>query len=284
MSRVFRRLRPPAKPPPATAEVPNEHYTSVRINREPTQLFERGLRLEVVAVYHRSQAHRTALSVLHHGLLLRRRRIRRRHALEPADAGRHLLSRHLQQAVHHARDHHGVLLPGPVDSRDSGQFSGAADDRRARSGVPANQSIELVYLHRSAASLRSPRSSRRRGYRLDFLCALQLDLFEYARDPGRARRLRLRLFVDSHRPELHRHDPHDARAGHDLGSSAAVHVGALCHQLDPGAGHAGHRDHHGACWAWNEYFTPASSIRPSAAIRSCFSICSGSTRTRPCTS
>ena len=57
---------------------------------------------------------------------------------------------------------------------------------------------------------------RRRRYRLDVLCALQLHLFEYPRDPGRDGRLRLRLFVDSHRPELHRHHPQDARSGHDL--------------------------------------------------------------------
>ena len=35
-------------------------------------------------------------------------------------------TRHLQQAVHHARDHHGVLLPGPVHSGDAGQFSDPA--------------------------------------------------------------------------------------------------------------------------------------------------------------
>ena len=68
--------------------------------------------------------------------------------IESAHAGRPLFSRHLQQAVHHARDHHGVLLPGPVHSGDARQLSGADDDRRARSGVSAHQSVELVYLHR----------------------------------------------------------------------------------------------------------------------------------------
>ena len=62
--------------------------------------------------------------------------------------------RHLQQAVHHARDHHGVLLPGPVHSRHAGKFSDPDHDRRARPGISAHQSAELVYLHRRAASWR----------------------------------------------------------------------------------------------------------------------------------
>ena len=43
-------------------------------------------------------------------------------------------------------------------------------------------------------------------------------------DPDGARHLHHRLLVDPHRPELHRHDPPDARAGDDLVPAAAVHL------------------------------------------------------------
>ena len=43
---------------------------------------------------------------------------------------------------------------------------------------------------------------------------------------------------------------HKMRApGHDLVAAAAVRVGALCHQPDPGAGNAGDRHHPGAAGA-----------------------------------
>ena len=44
------------------------------------------------------------------------------------------------------------------------------------------------------------------------------------RDPGGARHLHHRLLVDPHRPQLHRHDSPDARAGHDLVPAAAVRL------------------------------------------------------------
>ena len=50
----------------------------------------------------------------------------------------------LQQAVHHARRDDGLLLPDPVDSGDAGEFLPADDDRREGSGLPADQSAELV--------------------------------------------------------------------------------------------------------------------------------------------
>ena len=40
--------------------------------------------------------------------------------------------RDLQQALHHARHHHGLVLPDPFDPRHSRQFSGPAHDWRAR--------------------------------------------------------------------------------------------------------------------------------------------------------
>src|ERR1700720_3937086 len=122
----------------STREIsPPESQTAVTLRRG-----------NLVAVYHRPQTHCTALSVLDHSHVFCGRRLRRGHAIESANAPRSFFSRHLQQAVHHARDYHGVLLPGPVDSRDARQFSCAAHDWRARPGVSADQFIELVYLHR----------------------------------------------------------------------------------------------------------------------------------------
>src|SRR5437764_458622 len=43
-----------------------------------------------------------------------------------------------------------------------------------------------------------------------------------------------------HRPELHRHDPHDARSGDGLESASVIRVGALCHQPDPSVRNSSH--------------------------------------------
>ena len=48
----------------------------------------------------------------------------------------------------HPRHHHGVVLPGAVDSRHHGQFHVADDDRRAGRRIPAAQSDVLVSLCR----------------------------------------------------------------------------------------------------------------------------------------
>ena len=85
---------------------------------------------------------------------------------------------------------------------------------------------------------------RRRRHRLDVLYAVQRDVVEHQRGPDRPGRLHLRLLVDPDRAQLHRDDSPDARAGPHLVQAAAVRVGALRHQPDPGAGHAGHRHHH----------------------------------------
>ena len=58
--------------------------TASRTRTSEEELPQRRLRLEVVAVYHRPQAHRSAVSVLHHRVLLRGRRVRRGHASESA--------------------------------------------------------------------------------------------------------------------------------------------------------------------------------------------------------
>ena len=51
-------------------------------------------------------------------------------------------------------------------------------------------------------------------------------------DRGGAWDFHRRLFVDPHRPELHRHHSQDARAGHDLVPPAAVRLGHVRHQPD----------------------------------------------------
>ncbi len=92
------------------------------------------------------------------------------------------------------------------------------------------------------------------------------------------------LLVDPDRAQLHRHDSPDARAGPDLVQAAAVRVGALRHQPDPGAGHAGHRHHDRDAVRGAGRSASGSSTRPAAVTRCSSSTCSGSTRTRRSTS
>ena len=61
-----------------------------------------------------------------------------------------------------------------------------------------------------------------------------------------AGRLRGRLQLRVHRPELHRHHPQDARAGHDVVPAAAVRLVELRGQHPDGPGHAGSGHHPGA--------------------------------------
>ena len=62
---------------------------------------------------------------------------------------------------------------------------------------------------------------------LDVLHALQHGGVEHARDHDGPRRVHLRVLVDPDGPQLHRHDPQDARAGDDVVPHAALHLGAL---------------------------------------------------------
>ena len=86
-------------------------------------------------------------------------------------------------------------------------------------------------------------AERRRRHRLDVLHALQHGASNSHVITAGARRLHHRLLVDPDRPELHRHDPPDARARADLVPPAALRVGALRDQPDHDPRHAGHRDH-----------------------------------------
>ena len=174
---------------------------------------ERRLRHQVVAADARSQAHRAPVPGGRHGVLLRRRRVRRADPARPGDAGRRSrLRRDLQQALHHARRDDGVLLPDsrhPVGAR---QLPRAHHDRRQGSGLSKAEPRELVHLHARRAVHLVRARHRRRRHRLDLLCPLQHRLVDDERHSDGARHLHHRLFVDSDRPQLHRHDSPHARA------------------------------------------------------------------------
>ena len=140
-------------------------------------------------------------------------------------AGRLRPGRHLQQDVHAARRDHGVPLPDPVDSGHARELPDSADDWRQGSGVPAHQSAESLYLlvRRHLHPLRDAHG--RCGYGLDVLHAVQRGGLEHQRHSDGAGCVHRRLLVDPDRPELHRHDPSHAGAGHDVVQAAACSCG-----------------------------------------------------------
>ncbi len=129
---------------------------------------------------------------------------------------------------------HGVIddffLSDPVDSGGPGKFSGALDDRRARSGFP-RLNLASWYILFSAACLPSAAvGRRRRRYRLDVLHALQQHLFQHPR-----MLTALGIFIAGFSSILTGLNfivtIHTMRApGHDLVPPAAVRLGALRHQ------------------------------------------------------
>ena len=137
-----------------------------------TSLPEHHPRPQVVAVDEGPQADRDHVPGLDLGDVLPRRPLRRRRPARAGDAaGRLRHRRHLQQALHHARRDHGVLLPDPVDSGGARQLPDPADDRRQGPGVSAHQPDQPLHLldRRHLHALRHDR--RRRRYRLDLLRA-----------------------------------------------------------------------------------------------------------------
>ncbi len=162
-----------------------------------------------VAADARPQADRHSLPDLDHADLSPRQHVRRADPTRVADAGgRPRPGRHLQQAVHHARHRHDLLLPDPVDSSRDGQLPRADDDRRPRPGLPAPQSAELVRLRGRCDLHAVGDRHRRRRYRLDLLHSVQHHGIAHERSHHRGRHLHHRLFLDPHRAQLHRHDPH----------------------------------------------------------------------------
>ena len=132
----------------------------------------------------------------------------------------------LQPALHDPRDHDGV----PVRRADDGgpcQLLRAADDRRARHGIPAPERAVLL-----AAAGRRDRLLRvdllePAGSGLDELRAAGRIAVLAQRRPGR---LDLpgaphRHLLDPRRDQLLRDDRQHARARHELGPPAAVRVG-----------------------------------------------------------
>ena len=237
-----------------------------------------------MAAHHRPQAHRHAVPDFDHCLLLDRWFVR--HAGPPGAAdsgGRSDAGGYLQQGIHHARHHHGVLLPDSVGSGGARQFSCAADDRGEGPGVSANQPVELVHLRGRRMPLALYDHYRRGRYRLDVLHAAEHRIFKHARHHRRSLGVHRRLFVDLHRPELHRHHSPHARTRDDLAAAALVSLVELCGGGHHGAWHAG-AGNHAAAGSWNAPSTSASSTRHWAAIHCSSSTSSGSTRTRRCTS
>ena len=114
--------------------------------------------------------------------------------------------------------------------------------------------------------LRAP--LRRRGHGLDVLRALLDQLLEHLRHARRPRHLHQRLLVDPDGAELHRHRPHDARAGDDVVPPAALHLGALRDEPHHDSGHARHRHHDPAARAGatraRRHLRPGARRRPRA--------------------
>ena len=193
--------------------------------------------------HHRPQAHRDPLFRQPDLFLLHRRRGGDRDPDRACDAaGRSRQLRHVQPPLHHARHHHGVVLPDPVDPQHARQFHRAADDRRARPRLSQAQSAELVPVHarRRGGAVCDPGGRRR--YRLDLLYAVLDAVLQQLRCGGRHRRVHRRLLLDPDWPELHRHDSQAARARSDLVPTAAVHLVALCDLGDPCARNSRARD------------------------------------------
>ena len=168
----------------------------------------------LLAAHDRPQTHRAPLHDLDHALLFHRRRGGDHDAAGIAHAAgrpRHL--RDLQQALHHPRRRHGLVLPHSVDPDRARKFSRAADDRRTRCRVPEAQSRELVSLHGGRGLRGFLHHHRRRRYRLDLLHALQQHLRERPchRDGYGYFHRGIRLHRD--RAEFHCHDSQNARPG-----------------------------------------------------------------------
>ena len=169
----------------------------------------------------------------------------------------------------HARRDHGLVLPGARDPGHARQFPRAADDRRARSRLPAPQPAELVPVHgrrrcsrctrcSPAASIpagpstRRSRRSTRNGHVV--LAVVGIFIAGFSSIPTG-----LNFIVTIHKLRA---------PGHDLVSAAAVRLVALRHQRHLRAGHAGAGDDAGAARARadvrHRHLRPDARRRPAA--------------------
>ena len=198
---------------------------------------------------------------------------------------------HLQRVRHRARPDHDLLHGHAGDDRRLRQLDRAADDRRARHGVPAHEQhlvLAAAGVVRAAADLdvrrgRAGRASASApaGRSMRRCRPPAIPARRWTSHPVAAPRRRL---VDPRRDQLHHHDLQHARARHDAAQDAAVRL------VDAGDGvpaaavaaGAGRRHHHAADRPQLRH--DLLRRRTAAAIRSCSSICSGSSAIRKSTS
>src|SRR6185369_17372385 len=107
------------------------------------------------------------------------------------------------------------------------------------SGLSQDQPPELVYLHGGRLDNHLRTARRWRRYWLDLLHSVQHDLFKLVCSCGWTWNLHKRILVDPDGAELHRHHSHDACAGYDVVSLAAVHLGTLRNQPGNDSRYAG---------------------------------------------
>ena len=148
--------------------------------------------------------------------------------------------RHLQQALHDPRRHHGVLLPRAGGPDRAGQFLPADDDRRQGPGLSADQPAELVSLHARrrldasspcwpAASIPAGPSTRP--------TVPHASHYNVVHDDDRRGDRRVLVAADG--LELHRHASIGSAPGPDLVPAADLRLDDVRHEFHLPAGRAG---------------------------------------------
>ena len=200
----------------AEREVAGRSLCKRRIRNTNTiegELHQRAVWTQVLAADEGSQAHCLVVSRVGHRLFLLWRNLRDDDSHRTLNAARRLpFFSNLQQGLHATRNPDDLFLPDSGDTCNARQFSYADDDRRERSRVPTHKFTQLVYLHSRRNHHHLGAALRRRRYRLDFLRAIQHDLFEYLCCSNRPRHFHKRLLLNSDRTQLHRHDSRTMRA------------------------------------------------------------------------
>ena len=224
-------------------------------------------------------------------LLRRGRDPRAPHARAARDAERDVPDEELVQRGHDDARHDDDLPRRRPDPRRLRQLPRAADDRRARHGVPAPERALVLALparrHRALAELvregrrgRTPAGGRTRRSRRTSPSRAPAT----ARTTGSSRIHILTLVVAAGRDQLHRHDPQHARARHDVDAHAALRLGDRDVRDPPArraAGALGGRD---AAAARPHRSGRTSSSRRRAGTSCSTSTCSGSSGTPRSTS
>src|SRR3546814_10542895 len=114
------------------------------------------------------------------------------------------------------------------------QLVRAADDRRARHGIPADEQHLLLAADPRLHAAAQLALLRWRGQRLDTLCAaFHLWRAGAVNRYGHPVDAPCRRLVDPRRDHLHHHDLQHARAGHDAAQDAAVRLRSEEHTSEP---------------------------------------------------